>query len=277
MGIETLAGKLGLVTGAASGVGRSVALALAKRGLNVVICCDTDEAGLEVTAKMIRELGVKPFPHRVDVSNAEQMQQLADRVHREHGPVDVLVNNAGISLVGGLLDMTLEDWRTIVGTNLFGVIHGCHFFLPEMVKRKSGHVVNTASASAFVAFAASVAYSATKFAVLGLSEGLREELAPHGIGVTAVCPGMLRTGAAKNAIYRGKFDTSEMRKRFAENLVKKGSDPEELGETIMRAIEKNRALVTPTTDAWAMYLLKRISPDFTQFIGRKIAAQMERG
>jgi NAD(P)-dependent dehydrogenase (short-subunit alcohol dehydrogenase family) len=270
-----LSGKLALVTGAAGGIGRSIALALAKRGLNLVICCDTNQAGLAETAELITAFGVTAFPMRVDISNAEAMKELADRVHRDHGALDVLVNNAGVSLIGGLLDMSLEDWTKMIGTNLLGVIHGCHFFLPEMVKRRSGHVVNTASASAFVSFPASVAYSATKFGVLGLSEGLREELAPYGIGLTVVCPGMVKTGVAKNAIYRGRYDTAEMRQRFAANLEKTGSDPEKLGETVARAIEKNQYLVTPTTDAFMMYLLKRLSPDLTAFVGRKIAKQME--
>ena len=114
------------------------------------------------------------------------MQAFADAVHAHVPAVDILMNNAGVGLGGGLLDTSLDDWRWIVGINLFGVVHGCHCFVPAMVRRgRGGHVVNVASVAGYVGELVLPAYTTTKFAVVGLSESLREELAPHGIGVTA--------------------------------------------------------------------------------------------
>ena len=131
------------------------------------------------------------------------MRDFAEAVHREAGPVDLLVNNAGVGLAAGFLDTELEDWDWIVAINVMGVVHGCHFFVPRMVERgMGGHVANLSSMAGFHASPALLAYTATKFAVLGLSEALREELRPHGIGVTAICPGIINTPITTNASAR---------------------------------------------------------------------------
>jgi NAD(P)-dependent dehydrogenase (short-subunit alcohol dehydrogenase family) len=268
-------GKLVLVTGAASGIGRATALAFAREGADLVVCCDRNEAGLAEAVREIESLGRKTFARRVDVSNADQMRAFAADVTRECGALDILVNNAGISVFGGLLDMSLDDWQEIVGSNLWGVIHGCHFFLPPMIERKRGHVVNLSSASAFAAFASSVAYSATKFAVQGLSEGLRAELAPHGIGVTTVCPGLVNTNVINNALYRGKHATEGMRSRLRDQAVKRGGDPAKVAAAIVNAVKANTDVALVTPDAWAAYMLKRVSPALTRFVGRKFAESIE--
>ena len=140
----------------------------------------------------------------VDVADREQMREFADTVHDELGVVDLLVNNAGVGLGAGLLETKLEDWDWIVAINIMGVVHGCHLFVPRMVERGTGgHVANLSSMAGFYATPSLVAYSATKFAVLGLSESLREELQPHGIGVTAICPGIINTPITSHARVRG--------------------------------------------------------------------------
>src|SRR6185295_669159 len=142
---------------------------------------------------------------RVDVANRDEMRAFAAEVHRERDAVDILMNNAGVGLGGGFLDTSLEDWDWIVGINFWGVVHGCHFFVPPMVARKrGGHVVNVSSAAGFVAGAQLAAYSTTKFAVFGLSEALRDELRPHRIGVTTVCPGLIDTPITMAARVRGR-------------------------------------------------------------------------
>jgi NAD(P)-dependent dehydrogenase (short-subunit alcohol dehydrogenase family) len=193
MDVSTLAGKTALVTGAGSGIGRATALACARRGARMMIC-DLDERGLQATADDIAALGVAVTAKRVDVADPEAMRAFAAAVHAEVEAVDLLINNAGVAIGGGFLHTSLEDWNWIVSINVMGVVHGCHFFVPAMVARaRGGHVVNIASAAGYLANAALAAYSTTKFAVVGLSEALQDELAPHRISVTTICPGLINT------------------------------------------------------------------------------------
>ncbi len=174
MDVRNLAGKTALVTGGASGIGKATALAFARRGANLVIC-DVDTAGLAAVEQEIRALGHDVFTRRVDVADRDQMRDFAAAVHARVEAVDILMNNAGVGLGAGLLDTSLDDWDWILGINLRGVIHGCHFFVPPMVRRsRGGHVINLSSTAGYVASDALLAYSTTKFAVLGLSEALRD-------------------------------------------------------------------------------------------------------
>jgi NAD(P)-dependent dehydrogenase (short-subunit alcohol dehydrogenase family) len=136
MRTDDLTGKTAVVTGAASGIGRETSLALARRGADLAIC-DVDESGLEETAATARELGRRVVAARVDVAKLEEMHSFAESV-LSGGDVDILVNNAGVGLGGGFLDTTIEDWRWIVDINLWGVVHGCHCFVPAMVDAKRG-------------------------------------------------------------------------------------------------------------------------------------------
>src|SRR5262249_2472219 len=200
--VRRLDGRLALVRGAASGIGRASALAFARRGASLAIC-DLNEAGLAETEAEARRLGAEVLARRVDVARADEMAAFAGEVHARAPAVDLLMNNARVGRGGGLLDTTLDDWRWIVDINLFGVVHGIHCFVPKMVERRRGHVVNVASMAGYVASATLPAYTTTKYAVVGLSESLREELAPHGIGVTAVCPGIINTPIVRTSRWRG--------------------------------------------------------------------------
>src|SRR5207247_1442113 len=171
------------------------------------------ENGLAEAEGQIRALGRDVLARRVDVASREAMREFADTVHQQVEAVDILMNNAGVGLGGGFLDTTLDDWDWIIGINLLGVVHGCHFFVPKMVaRRRGGHVVNVASAAAFTATEALSAYSTTKFGVFGLSEALRDELTPHGIGVTAVCPGIINTPITATSRLRGPNATDAARR-----------------------------------------------------------------
>lgn len=277
MNVSDLTGKNVLVTGAGSGIGRETALAFARRGADAVVC-DLDGAAGERTAADIRALGRKASAHVVDVADAQRMRAFADAVHAEIEAVDVLVNNAGVGLGGGFLDTTLEDWDWIVGINLRGVVHGCHFFVPRMVARgRGGHVVNVASAAAFVASEALSAYSTTKFAVLGLSEALRDELKPHGIGVTAICPGIINTPITRSARVRGKAALPGAREQMIELYRKRNYGPERVAEKIVKAVARNAAVTPVSPEAWLMYVLKRLSPGLTAWLNRRMAERFERG
>jgi NAD(P)-dependent dehydrogenase (short-subunit alcohol dehydrogenase family) len=276
MGAPDFAAKAALVTGAASGIGRETALAFARAGADLIIC-DVNERGLEETAAAIRALGRPVLARRVDVSRAEEMRAFAAAVHREREAVDVLMNNAGVGLGAGFVDTSLEDWEWIVAINLWGVVHGCHFFVPPMVaRRRGGHVVNVSSAAGYLATAQLAAYSTTKFAVFGLSEALRDELAPHGIGVTTVCPGIINTPITTSARMRGASATSEARAALIEMYRRRNYGPERVAANILKAVARNRAVAPVSAEAWLIYVLKRLAPNTTARLNRAFWARAER-
>jgi NAD(P)-dependent dehydrogenase (short-subunit alcohol dehydrogenase family) len=276
MDVHNLSGKTALVTGAASGIGKQTTLELARRGANVAIC-DANEEGLRQTEAECRSLGRDVVSRRVDVSKREEMRAFAALVHGRVEAVDILMNNAGVGLGGGFLDTSLEDWDWIVGINFWGVVHGCHFFLPPMVARgKGGHVVNVSSAAGFIATEALSAYSTTKFAVFGLSEALRDELAPHRIGVTTVCPGLINTPITQTSPLRGPHGTPEARQRMVALYQRRNYGPERVAQNILRAIQRNRAVAPIAPEAWGMYFLKRLAPGLVARFNRMMAERMRR-
>jgi NAD(P)-dependent dehydrogenase (short-subunit alcohol dehydrogenase family) len=259
-----LQGKLALVTGAGSGIGKATALRLASRGARLVVV-DLDEARV---AEMKAALGDRCVLSRaVDVGKRDAMRSLADDVHQELGALDVLVNNAGVGHSGGILDTTLEDWDWVVNVNLWGVIHGCHFFAPKMVDSgRGGHIANVASAFGLMASAGVAPYCTTKFAVVGFSESLRAELAPHHIGVSAICPGVIDT----DIVARSRFTDEKMRDGIAKAFRKRGRSPEEVAKAILHAIAKNVAVVPVGIEAWGAWLGKRFVPGLTSEVGKRI-------
>ncbi len=202
-----LADKVVVVTGAGSGIGRATALAFAREGARIA-ACDVDQGRLDTLAT---ELGDRALiVRKVDVSDRAQMSALADAVHAAVPAADVVVNNAGVAVGGTFLDTSLDDWDWLLGVNLRGVIHGCHFFARKMVERRTGHIVNLSSILGIFPAPNVTAYVASKFAVLGLSQSLRAELAPH-IGVTAICPGMIDTAIVSDGRMTGGLAGSKAR------------------------------------------------------------------
>ena len=268
MDVSTLGGKTVLVTGAASGIGRETALACARRGARLMIC-DLDERGLATTAADIAALGGTVTARQVNVADASAMRGFADAVHAEVEAVDLLVNNAGVGIGGGFLHTSLDDWNWIVSINVMGVVHGCHYFIPAMVARgRGGHVVNVASAAGYVASSALAAYATTKFAVVGLSEALRDELLPLGIGVTAICPGLINTPITRSARMRGPDATPERLQQLVDIYERRNYTPARVAENILRAVQRNRAVAPISPEAWALYYLKRLAPALVAWLGR---------
>ena len=276
MNTSNLRGKTAVITGAASGIGRATALLLAQRGANICIC-DVNQQGLEDTERLAQALGSTVLSQRVDVSKREEVKQFADMVHARVPAVDILVNNAGVGLGAGFLDTELEDWDWIIGINLYGVIYGCHYFVPAMVKRGfGGHVVNVSSAAGYVAVEALSAYSTTKFGVFGLSESMRGELARHHIGVTAVCPGLINTPITQTSRLRGPTMNEATRQRMVEVYQRRNYSAERVAENILKAIDRNRAVAPISPEAWLMYILKRMSPGLVGWINRTTEARERR-
>lgn len=273
MDVGNLGGKWALVTGAASGIGRATALAFARHGADLVLC-DVNTEGLAETEKSAVALGRRVMSRRVDVSSAEEMRSFADSVHQEIAAVDILMNNAGVGLGAGTLHTSLEDWRWIIGINLWGVIHGCHFFVPAMVKRgRGGHVVNVSSAAGYVATDMLAAYATTKFGVFGLSEAMRQELKPHRIGVTTVCPGLINTPITESSPLRGPEATPEARAYMVDVYRRRNYTPERVAEGILKAVGRNRGVAPISPEAWVMYLLKRLSPSLVAWVNERMAAR----
>ncbi|MCZ7432579.1 SDR family oxidoreductase [Streptomyces sp. WMMC1477] len=260
---DRFGGQLVLVTGAASGIGRAVALSFAEAGARV-IAVDRDAEGAARTAETARLVGAQEaWPEEVDVADEHAMEKLATRVAAEHGIVDVLVNNAGVGVTGPLLDTTTEDWRRLLDVNLWGVIHGCRLFGRQMAERgQGGHIVNTASAAAFLPSTALPAYSTSKAAVLMLTESLRAELAGRGIGVTAICPGVVNTNITATSRFVGVGEEEQRRRRekAARLYARRDYAPEKVADTVLKAVVRNRAVVPVTPEARVVRALSRLSP-----------------
>lgn len=260
---ERFSGRLVLVTGAASGIGRATAFAFAEAGARVVVV-DRDAEGAARTAELARLIGApEAWAETADVSDAQAMEMLAAHSADAYGVPDVVVNNAGIGLAGRFLDTTPEDWKRVLDVNLWGVIHGCRLFGKQMVERgQGGHIVNTASAAAFLPSRALPAYSTSKAAVLMLSECLRAELAPHGIGVSAICPGLVNTAIVGSAIHAGvgQEEQERRRARTARLYRLRNYPPEKVARAIVRAVQRDLAVVPVTPEARGARLLSRLSP-----------------
>jgi NAD(P)-dependent dehydrogenase (short-subunit alcohol dehydrogenase family) len=255
-----------VVTGAASGIGRATAHALAERGADLAVC-DLDDAGLKESTERITAMGRRALALHVDVSRAEQVEDFAERTLAELGRVDIVVNNAGIGVGGPLTEVPLAEWEAIVGINLMGVVHGCYFFVPKLIAAgRGGHIVNVASMAGYVAAPSMSAYSATKYAVIGLSEALRAELAEHGIGVTAICPGVINTPIVRSTRMYGPQATEENRQRGIEAFQRRNYGPERVARGILRAIQRNRAVAPVSPEAQVAYWLKRLFPGLVRSV-----------
>jgi len=260
-----------VITGAGAGIGRELALLCARRGAHLALC-DINDPAVADTAEAARKVGADVLASRVDVSDAEAMTRFAEATFGRFGRVDLVVNNAGVGLVGGFLDTSRKDWEWLVGINLMGAVHGCDAFLPTMVESgRGGHVVNLSSAAGLLANPQLSAYSATKFAVFGLSEALRMELKSHGIGVTAVCPGIINTAITQTSPIRGSGDVGERRNRLASTYDKRGYTPKRVAHNILRAVDRNRAVAPIAAEAHVMYVLSRAVPPLARWVATRLA------
>lgn len=239
-----------------------MARALDARGARVVLF-DRDGEAAQHAAGSLRDA----VPVTCDVADSQAMEQLRDQVLRELGVPSVVVNNAGIGVAGPFLDTGLEEWRRILDINLMGVIHGCRLFGQAMVKGgKGGHVVNTASAAAFWPSKDLPAYSTSKAAVLMLSECLRAELAPSGIGVSALCPGIVATHITRTTRYVGRQADEQERlsDRLTRLYARRNFTPDQVATEVLEAIARDRALAVVTPEAKLMRALSRITPGVTR-------------
>ena len=235
-------GRVAFITGGGSGVGLGMAKAFLAAGMNVAIA-DIRADHLE---KATAELGGDVHAVRLDVTDREAFARAADETERVLGNVHVLCNNAGINLFNDISEATYQDWDWVLGVNLGGVVNGVVTFVPRIkANGEGGYVVNTASMAALVAGPGAGIYTTAKFAVHGLSDALRWSLLPHGIGVSMVCPGLVRSKIYESDLIRpAELSTDvtpadEEFMRILPGLHEAGMDPDEIGEKVLRAIRRN--------------------------------------
>lgn len=254
-----------LVTGAGSGIGRASAERFARDGARLVLC-DVNDVNLSAVRASLGPACV--MAERVDVSDREQMRDFAVRVHAAFGALDVLVNNAGVGISGGVLETPLDDWEWVWRINVMGVVHGVHFFVPPMVARGRGAVVNVSSILGYFPAALVPAYVASKHAVLGLTESMRGELRPAGLRVCAVCPGMIDTAIIANTRFPGVTSPENVRARTANTFKRRGYPPSRVADAIVDAIVKDVAVLPVSPEAWAMRYATRYAPGAVELLGR---------
>jgi NAD(P)-dependent dehydrogenase (short-subunit alcohol dehydrogenase family) len=264
-----------VVTGAGHGIGRATALGFAANGARVVVA-DVDGAAARRTCGLISGHGGQAHARQVDVASAADMERFAGWVRAEVSVPDIVVNNAGIAIAGPFLAHTEEDWQRIVGVNVLGVVRGCRLFGAQMAERgEGGHLVNIASAAAYVPMAWLPAYSVTKAAVRMLSECLRAELAEAGIKVTAICPGFTSTGIGRAAHYAGFSAAQEetLRQGSDRSLRRRRFPPEKVALAVMRSVLRDKAVVPVNTEARLTYALSLLAPGALRALARRDAGQ----
>jgi NAD(P)-dependent dehydrogenase (short-subunit alcohol dehydrogenase family) len=243
---------------------------MAKLGARLFLT-DINEKGLFETARMAAAAGGEVCIARAfDISKYNDVEAFAADIHKGFGPVDILINNAGIALFALIEDMTHEHWEKIVSVNLWGPIHGVECFVPAMIRAGCGHIVNVSSVAGLAGLPWHAAYSTTKWGIVGLSEVLRLDLARHNIGVTVICPGAVDTPLKLTVEILGVDRGTEKAKKLEERFVQHSVTPERVADLIVNAIEKNKFLVVTSADIKALYFFKRHFPPAYNLVVSKI-------
>jgi NAD(P)-dependent dehydrogenase (short-subunit alcohol dehydrogenase family) len=278
--MQNFSDKVAAITGAGSGMGRELALELARRGCHLALS-DINEAGLQETAGLAKPAGVRVTTQKLDVANRAAVYAWADQVVKDHGKVNLIFNNAGVALGASVESVTYEDFEWIFGINFWGVVYGTKAFLPHLQASGEGHIVNTSSLFGIVAAPMNSTYNATKFAVRGFTEALREELdlTPCGVSATSVHPGGIKTNIARAARRDGSLarlgvDEALATKEFEKSFITTAADAALI---ILKGVEQNRRRVLVGPDAKIIDLLQRLMPESYQkfvirFTRKRLAA-----
>lgn len=262
--MDDLTNKVAVITGAASGIGCAMAGAFARQGMRLVLA-DVAEEALNTAAEQLRRGGADCLSSVVDVSSAEQVDALADLAFDNYGGVNVLCNNAGVTTIGRQWELTHDDWNWVLGVDLWGPINGIRAFVPRMIASgQPGHIVNTASLGGLIAAPLVGPYSAAKHAVVGISRGLRAELAGTDIAVSVICPGEVRTGMVAGMRQRVAATRTEVPQEisaildFMDSGLRNSLDPAAVAELVVDSIRTERFWIMPNVGAY----LPRLDDDF---------------
>ncbi|SHL94779.1 3-ketoacyl-ACP reductase [Flavobacterium xanthum] len=235
--MNDLKNKNALITGAGKGIGKAVAIALAKEGVNVILVArtqsDLDQVALEVNA-----LGVKSLTLIADVANIDSVNAAVDKALSEFKTIDILINNAGIAAFGKFLELEPEAWERIIQVNLMGTYYATRAVLPNMIERQTGDIINISSTAGLSGNALTSAYSASKFAVLGLTESLMQEVRKYNIRVTALTPSTVATDMAKEL-------------KLTDGNPDKVMQAEDMAELIIAQLKLNRRVFIKNSSIWS--------------------------
>jgi len=265
--VKDLKNKIALVTGAATGIGEATSIAFAREGCDLVLATRKNAEGLKAAAEKIKAMGRKALTVMTDVSKRDDVEKLCQTALKEMGRVDILMNCAGVGLTCELKDMSLEDWDWIMGVNFWGPVYTTHFLLPH-IKRKSGHIVNVSSGAGLIGLPANSAYTASKFGLVGLSEVMQTELERYGIGVTAVCPAVVRTNIFESTKVKG------FKKDVTTPPPFMRMTPDRAAKLIVKAVKRNQALLVITAFAKITYNIKRLSPALARLVARGMLKEL---
>ena len=249
--------KVAVITGAASGIGKCLGEKLASLGAHVVLS-DINPSGLETTIKEIARMGGSVSGDPLDVADYEAFKIHIDGIIDSKGKIDYIFNNAGIAISAEFQDMTIEDWNKVVDINLNGVFHGSILAYKQMVKQGFGHIVNLSSIEGMIPFPTTGAYVATKYAVLGFTQGMWVEGRSLGVKTSAVCPGYIKTNifdAAKIV----NIDRVKIMDQY-KLLEKMGITPEKCADVILKGVAKGKPIIPVTTLAHVVWRMARLSP-----------------
>ena len=267
---DRFTGRTAIVTGAGGGVGAALSRALGAAGATVV-CADLDLAAASQVAATVGGPG-RARPVRLDVTDAAAVQALVDDVVDEQGRLDLVFNNAGITLLGNTEDLTLEQWNAIIDVNLRGVVHGVVAAYPQMIRQGGGHIVNTASMGGLMAAGLLTSYVTTKHAVVGLSLALRSEAAAHGVGVTVVCPAAVETPM----LDKGEIGRVRGRDYYLQGQgIRRPLDPDDLAAQVLAAVAADKAMVVTPRQARIAWRIGRIAPGFTQRMATRFVERQQ--
>lgn len=235
--MNNLKGKNALITGAGKGIGKAIALALAAEGVNVALLARTEEDLLAV-AKEAMALGVKVVTAVADVASLEEVNKSTGVIFNKFDHIDILINNAGIGKFGKFMELSIKDWEQIIQVNLMGTYYVTRAFLPQMIERNSGDIINISSTAGLRGAAVTSAYSASKFAVLGLTESLMQEVRKHSIRVTALTPSTVATDMAIDL-------------KLTDGNPESVMQPEDIAEVIVAQLKLNKRVFIKDAGIWS--------------------------
>ena len=273
--------KVAAITGAASGIGRGLALELARQGCHLALCCDRNVQGLQETKEQARQLGVNVTSQQLDVADRGAVHAWADQVAADHGKINLIFNNAGVDLASTIEGVSYEDFEWLMSINFWGVVYGTKAFLPHLKASGDGHVVNISSVFGLTGMPAQGPYNSSKFALRGFTDCLREELdmMDCGVSATSVHPGGIKTSIAKSgrvdsSIRALGFDERDFWQKFESRFI---TEPDKAARIIIRAVQKNKRRVLVGTDAYLFDAAARLLPSAYQPLAVKFVRHVRQG
>ncbi len=270
-GIKDFRDKVVVITGAGSGIGRATAIAFAEEGAELVLA-DIDLDRLRAVADEIGRDDSRVLTREVDVAEKEQVEDLAEFVLGTKGRVDILYNNAGVAIGADFVSTSIEEFEWIFSINFWGMLYGIKAFLPHMMERRFGHIVNTSSVAGLCATPGMPAYCSTKFAIAGLGESLRAELKKYNIGVSTICPGVIDTRIVADGCLHLRNESRATNDRVVNFYRRFGWPPERVAKAVLKAVRKNKSVVPVGPEAWLQWIGKRLSQRnhdaIVEFVGR---------